>query len=179
MDSLIFVEKCVLLFNNSGFLNYFWQILTNLFPILLLGTIIFLIKKKKNYFILGLFALNISLGMLLKEIISIFYFTPRPYELLILTKTNIVESSFFSNHTYFAFLCVFYIWYLTDNKFIKYSSIILAIVTAFSRIVLAQHYLIDILFGLIFAQIFFILSIKFYKKYNQSLSSSAKVSAWK
>jgi membrane-associated phospholipid phosphatase len=177
MDSLIFVEKCVILFNNSGFLNYFWQILTNLFPIILLSIIIYLIKKRKNFVILGLLALNIALGMLLKKIISIFYFTPRPYELLVLTKTNIVESSFFSNHTYFAFLCVFYIWYLTDNKIIKYSALILAIITAFSRIVLAQHYLVDILFGLIFAQIFFILSIKFYKKYHQSLSSSAKVSA--
>lgn len=175
MDALIFVEKCVILFNNTGFLNYFWQILTDLFPILLLSTVIFLIDKKKDYFLLGLIALNIALGMLLKEIISIFYFTPRPYELLILTNTNLVESSFFSHHAFFAFLCVFYIWYLTDNKLIKYGSIALAIITAFSRIVLAQHYLIDILFGLIFAQIFFILTIKLYK--HQSLSSSAKVSA--
>lgn len=165
MNSLIFVEKCYFLLNNTHFLNYLWEILTNLFPAILIIILIYFAKQKKQYFILGLFALNIALGVILKKIISLFYFVPRPYELLMLQKTNIIENSFFSNHSFLVFLSLFYIWHLTENKIIRITSIILAIITAFSRIVLAQHYLIDIIFGLIFAQIFFILSIKIHKKY--------------
>jgi membrane-associated phospholipid phosphatase len=165
MDSLIFVEKCYLLFNNTHFLNLFWEIITNLFPIILIITLIFLVHKKKNYIYLAIFALNIALGLLLKKIITLFYFSPRPYELLNLVKTNVMDNSFFSNHTFLVFVTAFFIIQITDNKIIKYLAIILAIITAFSRIVLAQHYVIDIVFGLIFAQIFYIISIKIYKKY--------------
>jgi undecaprenyl-diphosphatase len=167
MFELEIVQNLYLFFLNNN-LIYFWKIITDLGSIvLLLGLLaLFIIYKEwlteKGRTILFSYSIFGIFGIALKEIITFFYFRIRPYKLLGID-ANIYNSSFFSMHTYIAFITAFYICLIEKNTVIRVVAIILAILIAFSRLALAYHYLTDVLFAILLSFIFFIV-IKWYTK---------------
>ncbi len=170
INELLITETIYKIFGQGFFLNWFWTIITTAGIVLLISFFIFgaLIVKKKTLLIwyLSLF----GFGYILKEIISWFYIRTRPYTILNLNiKKNLTDSSFYSMHTYSAILTTIFIFYLTENKSVRISSIILTILIIFSRLVLAQHYISDILVSILLVLVLYLVFRKFYKKEKKEI----------
>jgi len=150
---------------SNNILQKVLEVLTNLLPGLLIGYILIFTIWQKKIMIIALYLLFWTLGFALKEFLGGFYFRIRPYDILNIQKNNLTENSFYSMHTYIAFLSAFFIFYLTENKYLRIGAIIIAILTAFTRLTLAQHYLSDILTGFLLALIFWLISKKIYKNF--------------
>ncbi len=106
-----------------------------------------LIKKSRKIAIkLGLAFVSSLVGVyILKTIIQ----RPRPV-------INLIEAlgySFPSGHTTVMFSLLYLIWNNFEQKYIKYTWLIIAVIIAFSRMYLNVHYFTDIIGGIIFGLI--------------------------
>ncbi|MCG2694319.1 phosphatase PAP2 family protein [Candidatus Parcubacteria bacterium] len=113
---------------------------------------IFFLKKKK----VGLLAwsyLVVALGLLTKEIISLFYFRIRPFAdvegINNLIGKSAEDASFPSGHTLVGFILAFSIFWI--NKKWGMLFLIGALLVAISRIIVGVHYPTDILGGILIA----------------------------
>lgn len=153
-------------FFNFGNIISTTHLLTNILPFILILFFGLFAIYQKRYILIGISLIATAFGFVLKEIITIFYQRARPYEVLNLgIKANLTENSFFSTHTYLAFIVAFFIFFLTDKKWVRITAIVLATLTAVSRLILAQHYISDIIAGFLIALIIYLISKKIYEKY--------------
>ena len=151
-------------FNNLG-LTPAWEIITSTYIILCIGFLLFAFLQRR-WLLIAIYGACNAIGFGLKELITLFYFRARPYSVLNLDiQANLTANSFYSTHTFVAFITAFFIFFLTKNKWLRISAIILAILIAFSRLALAQHYISDILTGFLVALILYLISKKIYDKY--------------
>ncbi|PIU22649.1 MAG: hypothetical protein COT14_00090 [Candidatus Diapherotrites archaeon CG08_land_8_20_14_0_20_30_16] len=151
-------------FNNLG-LTEFWWVITNTYVILCIGFLLFAFLQRRWVLIAFYVGCN-AIGFGLKELITLFYLRARPYSILNLDiKTNLTQNSFYSTHTFVAFISAFFIFFLTKNKVLRISGIVLAILISISRFALAQHYVSDVLAGFLIAFILYLIAKKVYEKY--------------
>lgn len=138
--------------------NGFWLVLAIYFTIFAL--------MQRRYILIGFYAVANIIGFGLKEIITLFFQRARPYEVLDLgIKANLTENSFYSTHTFVAFITCFFIFFLTDKLWIRIIAIVLATLVAFTRLILAQHYISDIIAGFLLALLLYLITKKVYEKY--------------
>jgi undecaprenyl-diphosphatase len=142
------------------------KILTDLLPAIIVAYFVFFCLWERRFALFGMSLVATGIGFALKELITMFFFRPRPYSVLnIDVFANITKNSFYSTHTFVAFLFAFFIFFLTKNNWIRIGAIVLAILTAFTRLALAQHYISDILVGFLIAFLFYLISKKIYEKW--------------
>lgn len=146
-----------LIYNNlaGNSISYaIWHIISNYSIVILAILLILYSIKESEIRILLSSILAIIIGYLVKYIIEQFYFRIRPENVLGFTNTR-NDSSFFSMHSLsvfiIAFSCIYYEKKLTNRIMI----ILIAIITAVSRIVLARHYISDVLFGFVLALFYY------------------------
>lgn len=159
---------------NSAFFDIFCEFISyisNYFGFLFLFLIFFIFLNKKYALCLGFtYGIGIGFNYLFKALFN----RLRPYEvdLTIINKLSATGSSFPSGHTVGAMIIsIFIIYYIFKNsrkKYVKIISIILLIIfiisVGFSRMYLGQHYLTDIIGGMIFGLIYSFLGILCYNK---------------
>lgn len=125
-----------------------WIFLTAVLPYLIAGITLLILTLKKMWKTIFYFALSIAVGVVLKELIALVFTRIRPYVLLdIAIETHRSYSSFYSLHTFITTVSILFLLVVVKNKWLRILGIIVAIVVGFSRIVLAQHYLTDVLFA--------------------------------
>ena len=125
-------------FNGLGLIGL-WNIITNTYVILCLGFLLFAFLQRR-WILIAFYAICNAIGFGLKELITLFYFRARPYAVLNLNiKANLTANSFYSAHAFVAFISAFFIFFLTKNKWLRIGAIVLAIIIAFSRLVLAGY----------------------------------------
>lgn len=162
------------LFNSQLAINFF-KIITyfgSFIGIALLFLLLFF-KDKKLAFIYLSISIIASLG---NYCLKILIQRPRPY----ISYPNIVNhlealgSSMPSSHTIiisiFSIFCIFAINKYLNKKNIQFlfkiSTSLLCVIVMLSRMVLGQHYLLDIIIGFIIGLILSFLTLKFYVKKN-------------
>ena len=142
--------------------------------------IIFINKKFGITFGLGLLA-SIGINYLLKTIIN----RPRPFEVnsQIVNKLQTIGKSFPSGHMLSCVFIVLSIWLLIktlhksgklklfDKLYIKIIAyvvgILFIVLTAISRMYLGQHYLTDLIGGVVVATLGFVLTFIVYKRFDK------------
>jgi|GEM_PF-2689110 len=154
------------LFANSNSAIFSLKLLTNILPGMIIAYFVFFCLWEKRFALLGISLVATAIGFALKELITLFYLRARPYTLLQANvEANLTQNSFYSTHTYVAFLFAFFVFFLTDKLWIRIIAIILAILTAFTRLALAQHYISDIIAGFLVALIIYLIAKKVYDKW--------------
>ncbi|PIR67038.1 MAG: phosphatase PAP2 family protein [Parcubacteria group bacterium CG10_big_fil_rev_8_21_14_0_10_36_14] len=123
------------------------------FPIVFaLSHFLFFIKNKKIALLLWIWILAVF-GLLIKEVISLFYFRVRPFEVVDginkLIDKSAGDASFPSGHTLVAFVLAFSVFWLDKKWGIVF--ILSALFIAFARIFVGVHYPTDILGGMVIA----------------------------
>ncbi len=146
---------------SGGLSQQIWIFLTAVLPYLTAGILILVLCLKKMWKTIFYFALSVAVGVVLKEIIALVFTRIRPYVLLdIAIETHRSYSSFFSLHTFITTISILFLFLVVKNKWLKVLGVIIAIIVGFSRIVLAQHYLTDVLFAYVLAFGIFVLARK-------------------
>ena len=163
---LALTKSIYLLFNNLG-LTPFWQVITEFYVLLCIGFLLLAIRQR-HWILIAFYGASIVIGFGLKELITLIYFRARPYVILNLDiKANITPNAFYSTHTFIAFISALFIFFLTKNKWIRIVTIALATLIGFSRLALAQHYLSDVLAGLLVALIIYLITKIILEKYQK------------
>lgn len=154
------------LFAQSSFALITLQFLTNALWIIMLIYFAMSAFMQGRYLLIAFFVACTTIGFGLKELITLFFVRIRPYELIHAEViSNLTKNSFYSTHTFVAFIIAFYIFFLTKSKVIRIIAIILAIIVAFTRLALAQHYISDIFAGFLLALILYLITKAIYEKY--------------
>jgi len=110
---------------------------------------LYFIKQFKHEAIFAFYSMLSAL--MLNQLIGLFYFHNRPFmdHIAIVLKPHIAESSFPSDHTTFIFSILFsLIFYKKTKQYVSYLFII-ALVGAFSRVIIGVHYPYDIFGGIV------------------------------
>jgi len=154
------------LFAQSNLAIEILKILTDSLWVILALFFIILAFVQRRYLLMAFFVACNAIGFGLKELITLFYLRVRPYEIINAdVAANLTKNSFYSTHTFVAFITAFFIFFLTKDKRIRIAAIVLAIIVAFTRLALAQHYISDIFTGFLLALILYLISKKIYDKY--------------
>lgn len=150
---------------------------------IILALILLLVKLR--YFLITVLSFTSSslVVQILKRII--FYDIDRPAEYfknivdlhLVAGQQILRHFSFPSGHSATIFAICFSLSYFIKNQYLKVVLAVIAILVAFSRVYLSQHFLIDIVFGSIIGVVFSIISILvidniFLKKNNISFEEN-------
>jgi undecaprenyl-diphosphatase len=142
------------------------KLLTNILPGIIIAYFVFFCLWEKRFALLGISLVATAIGFALKELITLFFVRIRPYELLNANvEANLTQNSFYSTHTYVAFIFAFFVFFLTNKNWIRVTAIVLAVLTAFTRLALAQHYISDIIAGFLIALLVYLLTKKVYQKW--------------
>ncbi len=169
MQEIILVQ----LFSNlllpyTGFL--FWEILG--FILILALALYVLVKDYHIYNEIHSWAILIMIviGAFVKYIISLVVFRLRPMQVLELNYSYAgLDSSFFSMHTYTAFLLLFVIFLIERDFTIRLLALFIAILVGLSRIFMLEHYFTDVFAGIVFAYFGYLgvlYLVKYIKKKN-------------
>ncbi len=143
---------------NSPFFDGFFRLLTNLGDgIVYIPVLIFLLTRNYKWALVFVVAVVISniIVMLSKNLLFSNIYRPSKYfELYESYKLHLVEGvrlhsmkSFPSGHTTTAFTVFFMLALITRNNVLKFALFVVALLTAYSRVYLSQHFLIDIVVG--------------------------------
>ena len=154
-------------FHNDG-VTIFFKIITNMASplVLILITILMLFFKNKSN--AKVISINLLIILIIKNILKIIFSRPRPIDMLI--EEN--GYSFPSGHSMISMgfygLLIYIIYINTNNKYIKWISIILCsiliLLIGLSRIYLRVHYASDVLAGFLISLSYLILFISLYAK---------------
>ncbi len=143
---------------NSPFLDSFFRLLTNLGDGLIYIPVL-LILLTRNYkmaliFVVAVVISNIIVMLFKNVLLSDVYRPSKYFELYENYKLHLVEGvrlhsqrSFPSGHTTTAFTVFFMIALIVRNNTFKLALFVVALLTAYSRVYLSQHFLIDIVVG--------------------------------
>ncbi|WP_346858311.1 phosphatase PAP2 family protein [uncultured Draconibacterium sp.] len=143
---------------NSPFADLFFKIITNLgdglFYLVLLAILLFVNYRLSVIFALGSIFTNIVV-QLFKWFLFADVFRPSKYfELYETYKLHLVDGvrlyslhSFPSGHTATAFNIFFMLALISKNNVVKCICLCIALLTAYSRVYLSQHFLIDTVVG--------------------------------
>lgn len=162
---------------DSVFLDVFsvlFSYLSSYFGFILIFLIFLLfINKKYSFNMLLIYLFSVGFNFVLKLIIN----RKRPYEvdLEVINKLSALGSSYPSGHALSATLLCFFVLFFIFKKFdktsIKVLSIILSVLfiicVGFSRIYLGQHFLSDIVTGILLGLFCCSLSLLCYNKFNK------------
>lgn len=163
------------------FFKYITHFGDGLFAILVIF-ILFFINIKKALYVLLTFSLASGLTQLLKNFVFIEFWRPKfvfqfyarlPLKFIEGVDMNIGDS-FPSGHATGAFALFIALLFLSKNHFIKMGCFILAVLAAYSRTHLSQHWLIDIYVGSIigFSFALFFYFIFYLKNHSSTLDQS-------
>lgn len=142
-----------------------WVFLTTVLPYVAVGVTLLVLALKRMWKTIFYYALTLGAGVVLKEILTMLFTRIRPYVLLdIAIETHRSFSSFYSLHTFITTVSILFLFFATKNKWYRLAGIIVAILVGFSRIVLAQHYLTDVLFAYVLAFVIYLVCKKYFLK---------------
>ncbi len=148
-----------------------WIFLTTVLPYLVAGITLLVLALKRMWKTILFFAFAFAIGVVLKELIALVFTRIRPYVLLdIAIETHRSYSSFYSLHTFITTISILFLFFVVKNKWLKVLGIIIAIIVGLSRIVLAQHYLTDVLFAYVLAFVIYLICKKYYLHYQENSS---------
>ena len=181
------MEKDIIIWLQQGsnkFLDVFFSaesyVVSWIGVIFLFLVILIFVDKRFGLFFGASFLITIAINYFIKVIVN----RPRPYETYaeITNKLTTVGKSFPSGHAVSVTFMVLTILYLFQvlNKKAKFklwdktwfkiisicSAVLLIVITAIARMYLGQHYISDILAGIVLSSIFFYLTTIIYKKSN-------------
>lgn len=129
-----------------------WVFLTTVLPYLAAGVTLLVLTLKRMWKTIFYYALAVAIGVVLKEVIALVFTRIRPYVLLdIAIEAHRSYSSFYSLHTFITTVSILFLFLVVKNKWWRIIGILAAILVGLSRIVLAQHYLTDVLFAYVLA----------------------------
>jgi len=164
MNELLIVLILHDFFIKSAVSYAIWQILTTLVPITLVTIMMYYLIARKQHSAMIATASAFLFAVLLKTFIELFLIRVRPHIVLGFDKASLLtDSSFYSTHTFIAFASLFVIFSFEKRNSIKWCFLILAIVVALSRIVLAAHYVTDVVVAIILAYLGYLV-IKHFKE---------------
>lgn len=141
--------------NHSQFLDLFFKIITNFGDGIIFVIIIIVTLFIRFQYTVAAIMICIGHGLLI-SICKRFLFAdaPRPRNFLDPDLIHFVSgvtvhghNSFPSGHTATAFCAAFFIWLISRNVFAGIASLVGALLVGYSRIYLAQHFLIDVAAG--------------------------------
>jgi len=158
---LLYTKPEIHIFFNSfysPFFDTFFRLLTNLGDgFIYIPVLLFLLTRNYKWALVFVGAVVISniIVMFSKHLLFSDIYRPSKYfELYETYKLHMVEGvrlhsmkSFPSGHTTTAFTVFFMLALIARNNLLKFGLFILALLTAYSRVYLSQHFLIDIVVG--------------------------------
>ena len=170
-NNIKFIDDTIYNFINkfhSDGVTLFFKIITNMASplVLILITILMLFFKNKSN--AKVISINLLIILIINNILKIIFSRPRPIDMLI--EEN--GYSFPSGHSMISMgfygLLIYIIYINTNNKYIKWISIILCsiliLLIGLSRIYLRVHYASDVLAGFLISLSYLILFISLYAK---------------
>ena len=170
-NNIKFIDDTIYNFINkfhSDGVTIFFKIITNMASplVLILITILMLFFKNKSN--AKVISINLLIILIINNILKIIFSRPRPIDMLI--EEN--GYSFPSGHSMISMgfygLLIYIIYINTNNKYIKWISIILCsiliLLIGLSRIYLRVHYASDVLAGFLISLSYLILFISLYAK---------------
>jgi membrane-associated phospholipid phosphatase len=173
-------------FIHTAFLDLFFQLLTflgdGIFAVVLSITVFFIVGKKEGILLLLTFLISALLAQFFKNFIFQEFMRPLFFiqagELNVETVTGVkmhLNNSFPSGHTTTIFSICSMLSLLYDSKKIGFLLLLTAILTAYSRIYLSQHFLQDILAGS-FLGVFTTITVNhfFSKKIENKVNNSSE-----
>jgi membrane-associated phospholipid phosphatase len=164
--------------DNNSFFDTFFKYLTNLGDGAFIGILfLILLLKKLRYafaFLAGsLFSSVIIVNLFKKVLLHDMYRPAKYFELFETYKLHLVDGikihalqSFPSGHSATAFNLFFMLTLLVKNNLLKFIFSVLAILIAFSRVYLSQHFLIDITAGSVLGVVFILIAWLWFEKIN-------------
>ena len=170
-NNIKFIDDTIYNFINkfhSDGVTLFFKIITNMASplVLILITILMLFFKNKSN--AKVISINLLIILIINNILKIIFSRPRPIDMLI--EEN--GYSFPSGHSMISMgfygLLIYIIYINTNNKYIKWISIILCsiliLLIGLSRVYLRVHYASDVLAGFLISLSYLILFISLYAK---------------
>jgi membrane-associated phospholipid phosphatase len=165
---------------NSPFLDYFFKYTTHLGDgkmIAVLFIVLLFVKYRFAFaFLAGSLSASVVVNLAKRFILHENYRPSKYFEIFETYQLHLVEgvkihsiNSFPSGHTATAFNVFFTLALLTKNNGLKFLFFVLAVLIAYSRVYLSQHFLIDItassVIGILFILIFWVWFDKFHSNW--------------
>jgi membrane-associated phospholipid phosphatase len=172
-DLHIFLNKA-----HSPFFDVFFKYVTHLGDgtlIAILGIIFLFIKYRYVFaFLLGSISAAVVVNLFKKVVFTEMYRPAKYFELFETYKLHLVEGvnqhslqSFPSGHTASAFSIFLMLALITKNRWGKLALFFGAIVVAYSRVYISQHFVVDITAGSILSVLLMVLSFLFVEKWKK------------
>jgi len=113
-----------------------------------------------------------TLGLLLNQLIAIFYFHPRPFmnHIGTLLIPHVPETSFPSDHATFMFSIAITLLLFKNTKILGYMLLILGALGAIARVYCGLHYPFDILGSFVVASFSCLTIVKIFRKNSETLT---------
>lgn len=174
---------------NSPFLDFFFKYTTHLGDgkmIAVLFIVLLFVKYRFAFaFLAGSLSASVAVNLAKRFILNENYRPSKYFEIFETYQLHFVEgvkihsnNSFPSGHTATAFNVFFTLALLTKNNGLKFLYFVLAVLIAYSRVYLSQHFLIDItassVIGILFILIFWVWFEKFDRRLDKSVLSHSK-----
>jgi membrane-associated phospholipid phosphatase len=163
---------------HSPFFDVFFKYATHLGDgslIAILGIIFLFIKYRYAFaFLLGSISAAVVVNLFKKMVFAEMYRPAKYFELFETYKLHLIEGvnqhslqSFPSGHTATAFSMFFMLALVTKNNWGKMALFFVAVVVAYSRVYLSQHFLVDITAGSIISVLLMVLSFFWVEKWKK------------
>lgn len=183
------IHQSINVFVGNKFVDIFFKYITYLGDgLFAIGVVIFLLFRniKQAIYVLGSYILASIFTTLLKNLVFdgnwrpsfVFqWFVHEPLKLVEGVLINAGDNSLPSGHATSAFAVFFSLIFISKKHLYKCIFFALAILSAFSRTYLSQHWLVDVYFGSIvgfcFALLFYV--VFYHKSYSNNLNSSLQI----
>lgn len=163
---------------NSSFFDVFFKYSTHLGDgtlIAILGIIFLFIKYRYVFaFLLGSISTAVLVNLFKKVFLDEMYRPAKYFELFETYKLHLVEGvnqhslqSFPSGHTATSFSIFLMLALITKNRWVKLALFLGAVVVAYSRVYLSQHFLVDITAGSVISVLIMVLSFFWVEKWKK------------
>lgn len=171
--------------NYTDFLDVFFKYFSKFGPVVFILSILFVVIKKEKYrtlfILLSSYLLNFIIVTIVKKTFFIhvhrptYYFEQKGVDLhLIEGVTSQIPFTFPSGHTSEAFLLMLFVCLLFHQKWMKYISVFIAVLMAFSRVYLSKHFLVDTVGGAILG-VFILMSMYYLFQNKKAKVLSRKI----